>query len=119
MRHGRCIGVSYLRDGELAEAHAFGEVIVCAGAIGSAQLLLLSGIGPAAQLRALSIDVVADLPGVGENLQREDLRLPLVDPALLGKLIGLNAEHLRLIADLFGLLPPARTRLPRGPPGDR
>jgi choline dehydrogenase len=69
VRHGRCIGVGYLCDGELVEAHAFGEVIVCAGAVGSAQLLLLSGIGPAAQLRALGIDVVADLPGVGENLQ--------------------------------------------------
>ena len=42
---------------------------MCAGAVGSPQLLLLSGIGPAAQLRALGIDPVADLPGVGENLQ--------------------------------------------------
>ena len=42
---------------------------MCAGAVGTPQLLLLSGIGPAAQLRALGIDVVADLPGVGENLQ--------------------------------------------------
>ena len=69
VRHGRCTGVSYVRDGAPAEAHACGEVIVCAGAIGSPQLLMLSGIGPAAQLRALGIDVVADLPGVGENLQ--------------------------------------------------
>ena len=42
---------------------------MCAGAVGSPQLLMLSGIGPAAQLRALGIDPVADLPGVGENLQ--------------------------------------------------
>ena len=42
---------------------------MCAGAVGSPQLLLLSGIGPAGQLRALGIDPVADLPGVGENLQ--------------------------------------------------
>jgi len=46
-----------------------GEVIVCAGAFGSPQLLQLSGVGNAAELSALGLDVVADLPGVGENLQ--------------------------------------------------
>lgn len=51
------------------EIKARREVIVCAGAIGSPQLLLLSGIGPAAQLSALGIRPVRDLPGVGENLQ--------------------------------------------------
>lgn len=48
--------------------HAGREVIVCAGAIDSPRLLLASGIGPADELRALGIDVVADLPGVGANL---------------------------------------------------
>jgi choline dehydrogenase len=75
VRDGRCAGVSYLRDGVPAWAHTAGEVIVCAGAVGTPQLLLLSGIGPAAQLRALGIDVVADLPGVGENLQDHPLVL--------------------------------------------
>ena len=42
---------------------------MCAGAIGSPQLLMLSGIGPAAHLRGLGIDPVADLPGTGEHLQ--------------------------------------------------
>jgi len=46
-----------------------GEVILCGGAINSPQLLQLSGIGAAAELRSLGIDVVADLPGVGEHLQ--------------------------------------------------
>jgi choline dehydrogenase len=46
-----------------------GEVIVCAGAFGSPQLLQLSGVGSASELSALGIPVVADLPGVGENLQ--------------------------------------------------
>ncbi len=69
IRDGRCTGVSYLSDGSLAQAHASGEVIVCAGAIGSPHLLLLSGIGPAKQLRDLGIDLVADLPGTGRNLQ--------------------------------------------------
>jgi hypothetical protein len=45
------------------------EVIVCAGAVGSPQLLMLSGIGPASRLQALSIDPVADLPGTAANLQ--------------------------------------------------
>jgi choline dehydrogenase len=66
---GRCTGVTYLRHGAPAEAHTNGEVVVCAGAIGTPQLLLLSGIGPADQLRALGIGVVADIPGVGQNLQ--------------------------------------------------
>ena len=69
VRRGRCTGVSYLSGGAQAGAHTAGEVIVCAGAAGSPQLLLLSGIGPAGQLRALGIDPVADLPAVGENLQ--------------------------------------------------
>jgi choline dehydrogenase len=81
MRHGRCTGVSYVRDGVAADASvdapagtsagtsAGGEVILAAGAIGSPYLLLRSGIGPAGALRALGIDPVADLPGVGENLQ--------------------------------------------------
>jgi choline dehydrogenase len=66
---GRCTGVSYVRDGVPAQAQASREVIVCAGAVGSAQLLLRSGIGPAQELRALGIDPVADVPEVGQNLQ--------------------------------------------------
>jgi choline dehydrogenase len=68
VRASRCIGVDYVRDGSPAQARARGEVIVCAGAVGSPQLLL-SGIGPARQLGALGIGPVADLAGVGENLQ--------------------------------------------------
>jgi choline dehydrogenase-like flavoprotein len=66
---GRCTGVTYLRGAMTEQADAAGEVIVCAGAVGSPQLLMLSGIGPASQLRKLGIDPVADLPGVGANLQ--------------------------------------------------
>ncbi len=69
LHQGRCTGVSYLRDGEPTQAAASAETILCAGAIGSPKLLLLSGLGPADQLRALGIDTVADLPQVGENLQ--------------------------------------------------
>lgn len=66
---GRCTGVRFIRDGQAAEARATGEVILAAGAIGSPQLLMLSGIGPARQLRGLGVEVAADLPGVGANLQ--------------------------------------------------
>jgi choline dehydrogenase len=69
IERGRCTGVSYLRHGAPVQARASGEVIVCAGAVGSPQLLMLSGIGPADALRALGIDPVADIPGVGANLQ--------------------------------------------------
>jgi choline dehydrogenase len=85
VKDGRCAGVRYLRyegmpvakgaRGMPAEAHATAEVVLCAGAIGSPRLLLLSGIGPAAGLRALGIDPVADLPGVGENLQDHPIAL--------------------------------------------
>jgi choline dehydrogenase len=63
----RCVGVEWSQDGRIERTHAE-EVVVCGGTIGSAQLLLLSGIGPADHLRSHGIDVVADLPGVGENL---------------------------------------------------
>jgi choline dehydrogenase len=66
IRGGRVTGVR-LAGGEVVRAER--EVILAAGAIGSPQLLLLSGVGPAEQLRSVGIDVVHDLPGVGENLQ--------------------------------------------------
>jgi choline dehydrogenase len=69
IRDGRCTGAEYLRDGVPQQAHASAEVIVCAGAVGSPQLLMLSGIGSAEHLRGVGIDPVADLPGTGANLQ--------------------------------------------------
>jgi choline dehydrogenase len=65
----RAVGVEYSRPwGEPRQARA-GEVVLCGGAINSPQLLQLSGVGNAEELKALGIDVVHDLPGVGENLQ--------------------------------------------------
>ncbi|MFI7057858.1 choline dehydrogenase [Streptosporangium canum] len=61
---GRAVGVEY--NGRTVRA---GEVVLCGGAINSPQLLQLSGVGHAAELGALGVDVVHDLPGVGENLQ--------------------------------------------------
>jgi choline dehydrogenase len=65
----RVKGVAYRRDGEPLMANARREVILAAGAIGTPQLLQLSGIGPAALLAQHDITVLHDLPGVGENLQ--------------------------------------------------
>ena len=66
--HGRAAGVEYLRDGRLHRAIA-PRVVVSAGVFNTPQILQLSGIGDAAQLRALGVDVQVDLPGVGQNLQ--------------------------------------------------
>ncbi len=65
----RCVGVAYLRDGHPQQTQVRREVLLCAGAINSPQLLMLSGIGPAAQLEQLGISITQDLPGVGQNLQ--------------------------------------------------
>ncbi len=70
MREGRSVlGVEYVRNGALTQVRAEREVVLCAGAIDSPRLLMLSGIGPAEHLGACGIEVVADLPGVGRNLQ--------------------------------------------------
>jgi len=65
----RASGVSYEKNGEMLEERAGKEIILSGGAVNSPQLLELSGIGKADHLRANGIDVIADLPGVGENLQ--------------------------------------------------
>ncbi len=65
---GRATGVAYRRHGTELTVRAEREVVLAGGAVNSPQLLMLSGIGPAGQLREHGIDVVADLPGVGENL---------------------------------------------------
>jgi choline dehydrogenase-like flavoprotein len=70
----RAVGVEYERAGTLSQVRADREVLLAAGAYNSPQLLLLSGIGPAAELRAYGITPVIDLP-VGENLQDHPLLL--------------------------------------------
>ncbi len=65
----RATGVEYRQGGATFTAHANAEVIVSGGAFNSPQLLQLSGLGPAKILRELGIDVVADMPGVGADLQ--------------------------------------------------
>jgi choline dehydrogenase len=65
----KAVGVRYERDGRELLAGARREVILAGGPINSPQLLKLSGVGPAAELKSFGIEVVHDLPGVGENLQ--------------------------------------------------
>ena len=69
--------INAAKDGATRMARCRGEVILAAGSIGSTQILLLSGIGPAADLREHGIDVVLDRPGVGANLQ-DHLQLRLI-----------------------------------------
>ena len=73
----RAVGVRFKQDGETKVARCRGEVILSAGSIGSIQTLLLSGVGPAAQLQQFGIPVVLDKPGVGENLQ-DHLQLRMI-----------------------------------------
>ena len=85
----RAVGVEYRQGSELKQLKASKEVLLCAGALQSPQILLLSGIGAAAQLQQHGIAVVHDLPGVGENLHDHIDVVQVV-----------NAPHLK---DLFGV----------------
>lgn len=69
----RAVGVEYLQEGTLHQVKADREVILSAGAFDSPKLLMLSGIGDAEYLKSLGITVIADLPGVGQNLQDHPL----------------------------------------------
>ena len=69
VENGRAVGVEVERGGMVRRVEAAREVILAAGAIESPHLLMLSGIGPARHLRERGVEVVLDLPGVGENLQ--------------------------------------------------
>ncbi|KAA0076589.1 GMC family oxidoreductase N-terminal domain-containing protein [Tardiphaga sp. P9-11] len=69
IENGRAVGVRFVQNGQEIEARARGEVILCAGAVGSPHLLQRSGIGPAQWLSAAGVDLRLDRQGVGRNLQ--------------------------------------------------
>ncbi len=73
----RAVGVEYERAGELHRLDCRGEIALCAGALASPRILLSSGVGPAAALRAQGIEVVADNPAVGRDLQEHAICLML------------------------------------------
>ena len=94
----RAIGVRVL-DGRGQERviRAEREVILCAGSLASPQLLMLSGIGPAAHLREVGVDVAVDLPGVGENLHDHPYVVCIWDVPAGGSLK--DAEHPRYLLE--------------------
>ncbi len=69
IENGRVTGAAYVQDNQIKQVYANNEVVLCAGAIDSPRLLMLSGIGAADTLRSHGIEVTLDLPGVGKNLQ--------------------------------------------------
>ena len=93
---GRAVGVEYRRQGRTLQAHVDGEVLLCGGAVNSPQVLMLSGIGPAAHLRDVGVEVVHDLPGVGTGLQ-DHPAFPLICTARGSSLK--DAESLRHVVD--------------------
>ncbi|NMO55324.1 hypothetical protein HH310_29585 [Actinoplanes sp. TBRC 11911] len=108
IENGRCAGVTYDEEFVLADR----EVVLCAGTVGSAQLLLLSGVGPAADLRALGIPVHADLSGVGAHLHDHVITSVVYavdEPVPAG--VGNHSELAALLHDVV-LYP---THVPRSP----
>ncbi len=75
---GRAVGVELVRDGEARTVRASAQVVLSLGAINTPALLMRSGIGDPDELRPLGIDPVAELPGVGRNLQDHVLSIPSV-----------------------------------------
>jgi choline dehydrogenase-like flavoprotein len=97
VERGRAIGVEYVEGTARQTARAQTEVLVTAGAVGSPKLLLLSGIGPADEVRALGIEPVHDLPGVGRNLQDH------IDVYVISELSGAHSynKHTQLHRQLW------------------
>lgn len=73
----RAVGVEYLRNGALCASDSEGEIVLCAGAANTPQILMLSGIGPAGELRRHGIAPRVDLAGVGQNLL-DHIRIPVL-----------------------------------------
>jgi choline dehydrogenase-like flavoprotein len=86
----RAVGVEVLQDGRRRELRATREVLLCAGALQSPQLLMLSGIGPAAQLQEHGIALQHELPGVGQNLHDHVDVVLVLDAPQLTELFGLS-----------------------------
>jgi choline dehydrogenase len=97
---GRAVGVEYRQRGRLHTVRAAREVVLSGGAVNSPQLLMLSGIGPADHLRSVGVDVVHDLPGVGEGLQDHPL-VPVIWHVRSGRSL-FRAESPRGYAQWFG-----------------
>ncbi len=108
IRGTRAIGVAFAKQGRIEEVTAEREVILAAGAFSTPHLMMLSGIGPAAHLRAIGIEVLADLP-VGQNLQdhlASQLWFTRPDPGPFRDLMRFDRMALAMVrAYLFGTGP--------------
>ena len=101
----RAVGVEYRAGGTTHVAQAWREVILAAGAFGSPQIMQLSGLGPAALLREHGVPVVADLPGIGEDLQdhfQVRLQYRCTEPITMNDVI--NDWRQRMLAGLRYIL---------------
>ena len=99
---GRAVGVEYLQGGQTRRAMAQRGVVVSSGCLNTPRLLMLSGIGPAAELKAFGIPVLVDAPGVGRNLQ-EHVGTHLVNEVDMRTLNG-DARGLNLIGQMANFL---------------
>lgn len=98
----RAVGVEFRQGKELRQLKASREVLLCAGALHSPQVLMLSGIGPAAHLQQHGVPVVHDLPGVGEHLHDHVDVVQVVDAPDLTDLFGLSmAGMVRTVKGIF------------------
>jgi choline dehydrogenase len=102
----RATGVRYRHDGREEEAVAGSEVILAAGAIGSPQLLMLSGVGPAEHLRERGVSVVHDVADVGQGLQDHPMAISLFDASGKDSLYAAESPRqlLRLLLRRRGML---------------
>lgn len=94
LEDGKAVAVEYLRSGVLQHLRCRREVLLCAGAFMSPQLLMLSGVGPAAHLAEHGIAVVHDLPGVGAHLHDHPDLVQVMHGGGLGESMGLSAPGL-------------------------
>ena len=98
----KAVGVEYLQNGQRKELRATREVLLCAGALQSPQILMLSGIGPAAELQKHGVAVAHDLPGVGMHLHDHIDVVQVVDAPQLKDLFGVSISGLwRAIQGIF------------------
>jgi choline dehydrogenase len=93
LEKSRVVSVAFVHNGQLEQVRVQREVILCGGAIASPQLLMVSGIGPPDHLKALGITVLAELPGVGQNLQ-DHLAVPVAYQCLRPVTLSEKGERL-------------------------
>ncbi|MFL6627721.1 MAG: GMC family oxidoreductase [Vitreoscilla sp.] len=103
----RATGVEFRRDGRLEQIGAHHEVLVAAGALQTPQILMLSGVGPGAELAKFGIGVVHDLPGVGRNLHDHLDAVQVVNAPMLKETIGVSPG---CIARVLKAIPEWRSR---------